>query len=154
MTPDLHQQGFAITPSQVVPLTVLGDTVRILLSSKETNSGLTLVQITSAVGCGVPWHVHANEDETFYIIKGSVEFSLPGKTIVAHEGETVFAPRKIAHTYRVVGSEPATFNVTVTPGGLDEMFPQLATLPNPPDFGRVAAICEEFGIQFLKDPNA
>ena len=133
---------------------VLGDAVRILLSGKETDSGLTLIQITSPVGCGVPWHVHANEDETFHIIKGSVEFSLPGKTIIANAGEMVFAPRNIAHAYRVVGSEPATFNVTVTPGGLDEMFTRLATLPNPPDFGKVAAICDEFGIQFLKDPNA
>ncbi len=143
-----------ISPAQVAPLSVLGDAVRILLQGKETDSGVTLIQITSSVGCGVPWHVHANEDETFHILKGSVEFSLPGKIIVANEGEAVFAPRKVAHAYRVVGSEPATLNVTVTPGGLDEMFTRLATLPNPPDFGKVAAICDEFGIQFLKDPNA
>jgi mannose-6-phosphate isomerase-like protein (cupin superfamily) len=48
-----------------------------------------------------PWHKHANEDELFYVYKGSIVIQVKGhSTILLHEGEMVVMPKGIEHSPR------------------------------------------------------
>lgn len=43
------------------------------------------------------WHHHENEDELFYVVKGSFDMELRDKTITVHEGEFLIVPRGVEH---------------------------------------------------------
>ncbi|HEX7845613.1 MAG TPA: cupin domain-containing protein [Chitinophagaceae bacterium] len=43
------------------------------------------------------WHHHYNEDELFYVVKGSFDMQLRDKTITVNEGEFIIMPRGIEH---------------------------------------------------------
>ena len=43
------------------------------------------------------WHHHDNEDELFYVVKGSFDMELRDKTITINEGEFIIIPRGVEH---------------------------------------------------------
>jgi len=43
------------------------------------------------------WHHHDNEDELFYVVKGSFDMELENETIAINEGEFIIVPRGIEH---------------------------------------------------------
>jgi mannose-6-phosphate isomerase-like protein (cupin superfamily) len=43
------------------------------------------------------WHYHANEDELFYVVKGSFDMHLRDKVVTVNQGEFIIMPRGIEH---------------------------------------------------------
>jgi len=43
------------------------------------------------------WHHHDNEDELFYVVKGSFDMMLRDKTITINTGEFLIVPRGVEH---------------------------------------------------------
>lgn len=43
------------------------------------------------------WHHHEQEDELFYVVKGSFDMQLRDKTITVNEGEFLIMPRGVEH---------------------------------------------------------
>lgn len=43
------------------------------------------------------WHHHDNEDELFYVVKGSFDMELRDKTITLNAGEMLVVPRGVEH---------------------------------------------------------
>ena len=43
------------------------------------------------------WHDHANEDELFFIIKGSLKIEFRDKSITLNEGEMLIIPKGVEH---------------------------------------------------------
>ena len=43
------------------------------------------------------WHHHDHEDELFYVINGSFDMQLEGRTITINEGEFLIMPRGVEH---------------------------------------------------------
>ena len=43
------------------------------------------------------WHHHDNEDELFYVLKGSLSIALRDKTLTSAPGEFVIIPRGVEH---------------------------------------------------------
>ncbi len=43
------------------------------------------------------WHKHDNEDELFYVIKGSFKMEFRDKTVVVNENEFLIVPRGVEH---------------------------------------------------------
>jgi mannose-6-phosphate isomerase-like protein (cupin superfamily) len=43
------------------------------------------------------WHHHDNEDELFYVVKGSFDMQLRDKTITLNAGEMLVVPRGVEH---------------------------------------------------------
>src|SRR5262249_32610472 len=75
-----------------------------------------------------------NEDEAFYVLDGEVTAFVGDERIDLRTGDYCFAPRGIRHAW-IIRSERARMLVTVTPGGLDQLFVSLGvpvTGPEPP----------------------
>ena len=43
------------------------------------------------------WHDHANEDELFYIMKGTLKLEFRDRTVELKEGEMLIVPRGVEH---------------------------------------------------------
>jgi mannose-6-phosphate isomerase-like protein (cupin superfamily) len=43
------------------------------------------------------WHQHDNEDELFYVVKGSLVMELKDRTVVLNEGELFIVPKGTQH---------------------------------------------------------
>jgi len=131
-------------------INVIGDVQTHKLLGSDT--GNQIVEWVDDVdpGTGIPPHVHTREDEIFRVVKGEVEIMVDGKATVLKAGDIAFAPKNIAHSWKVVGTEKAKMITSAFPAGIEAMFVKLAKLPEgPPDFEKVARICGEQGITFV-----
>ncbi|HVT84837.1 MAG TPA: cupin domain-containing protein [Chitinophagaceae bacterium] len=43
------------------------------------------------------WHHHEQEDELFYVVKGSFDMEFRDKTITVNEGEFIIVPKGVEH---------------------------------------------------------
>ena len=135
---------------QGTTLQVLGDQPTIKLSGADTGGLFTVVTQDNPSGAGIPMHVHDNEDETFHVLDGEIEFDTNGSLHLLKAGDMIFLPRKVPHSFRVIGTQNAKAIVTAYPSGIENMFVELSALPaGPPDFEKVFEICGRFGIRFL-----
>ena len=131
-------------------LNILGDQQLIKLTGKDTDGKFTVILQDNPPNTQIPMHVHKNEDELYRVIEGEVEFTVDGKTTLLNGGDSIFLPRNIPHTWKVVGTNNATVDLTIFPSGLETMFEELNNLPaGPPDFLKVGEICGRYGIDFV-----
>ncbi|MGB3145710.1 MAG: cupin domain-containing protein [Maribacter sp.] len=131
-------------------LNVIGDIQTHKLIGKDTNGQIVEWVDNVEPGAGIPPHIHTKEDEIFRVIKGEVEIMVNGIAAILKEGDIVFAPKGISHSWKVVGTEKAKMITSAFPAGIEFMFQELAQLPEgPPNFDKVAEICGRQGISFV-----
>ena len=132
-------------------LNVLGDVQTHKLVGSDTANQIVEWVDDVEPGVGIPPHIHTKEDEIFRVIKGQVEITVDGKSTTLQAGDTAFAPKNVAHSWTVVGTEKAQMITSAFPAGIEKMFTELADLPpGKPDFEVVAKICANHGVSFLK----
>jgi len=132
-------------------LNVLGDIQTYKLNGADTNNQIVEWVDDLEPGVGIPPHVHTKEDEIFRVVHGEIEITVDGKSTVLRAGDLAFAPKHVPHSWRVVGTDKARMITSAFPAGIERMFEELAILPpGPPEFDKVAKICANHGISFLK----
>src|SRR5262245_46229158 len=90
----------------------------------ETGNAFSQFEVNDPRGTAPPRHVHHNEDEAFYVLEGEVTAFVGDERIALSTGDYCFGPRGIPHSW-IIRSERARMLVTVTPGGLDQLFVSL-----------------------------
>jgi quercetin dioxygenase-like cupin family protein len=132
-------------------------------ATAETTGGLFgLVESWIAPGASPPLHIHRREDESFWVLEGTVRFQTAEETVVAGPGSFVFLPRDVPHTFLVEGDEPAHMLTLLTPGGSERFFveggrpPEGPGLPpsGPPDIEKLARVAPEYGLEIVGPPLA
>src|SRR5262245_63144767 len=143
----MKTQPFVVTPNDYdPPLNVLGTKVTVLASNVATQSyEITLQQ--GDEGTDPPLHSH-NWDESFYVLKGKVEFSYVGKTVVCRPGTLVHVPAGTVHgfRYRAAGGEMPELTGQGAPA--TQMFTIISKEipPGPPDIPKVLAVLRQNGV--------
>jgi quercetin dioxygenase-like cupin family protein len=99
-----------------------GDQIRFILTGAETGGAFFLADVSVPPGGGPPPHIHDREDETFYLLQGTVTVRVGDQTLYASQGDCVHLPRGIAHSFRNTGKENARMLVTATPAGIEKFF--------------------------------
>ncbi|OAP39967.1 cupin [Sinorhizobium glycinis] len=137
--------------------------VAIHVSSSKGNDGICVVEHHMPYGDSPPLHVHRREDEVFHILEGSMRFHIDGRELTAGAGETVIAPKGLAHTFLVESSGGARC-LTITrgsdfetllrrmgrPADRPELPPQSA--PTPELIAALTRCCTENGIDIVGAP--
>jgi quercetin dioxygenase-like cupin family protein len=108
-----------------------------------------------------PLHVHADEDEGFYVLAGEVTVWVgDAERVVLRPGDFALAPRGIPHTYKTTSDGPAVTLLTangfadfVRAVGVPAERPELPALDGPPDVERMARIAAEHRITLLGPPG-
>jgi quercetin dioxygenase-like cupin family protein len=103
----------------------LGGLLTIRAAAGETNGVIAVVEERASRGYATPPHVHGREDETLYVIDGTLEYIVDGVVGMAATGEAVHLPKGLPHRFEVV-SEEAHFLVIITPGGFEEFFEEVS----------------------------
>jgi quercetin dioxygenase-like cupin family protein len=120
-----------------------GGTLTFKARGVQTTGGLTLFENVVAPGDGPPLHVHASEDESWFVLEGTLRFELDGEPHRAPEQTFVFVPRGTAHRFQNVAETPARILVWFTPAGMESFFDRFAELPpaeaGPDAFRRLGA---------------
>jgi len=155
---DPHWQPKRSAPAAAKPreLWVLGLHIRLLLLKEQTNGSFSVAQITAHPGNFVPPHRHKLEDEIFYVVEGTAEFELEGRTITAEAGTLIHIPRGCVHGFRNTTQRPVRLANFHTPGGFDRFFAECGIECRDldqgppdiePDMEQFAAICRKHGME-------
>ncbi|WP_422122431.1 quercetin 2,3-dioxygenase [Planococcus sp. X10-3] len=114
--------AFALASGEGEKYWFLGTLMEVKVTGEETGGQFSILEEIDAPDFVTPLHIHHKEDECFYLLEGEVTFTIGDKTISAKPGTFVFAPRDIAHMYKVEGSQPAKILSMLTPAGLEKLF--------------------------------
>lgn len=110
------------------------------IATKDTGGALYLFEHADMGKGGPPRHIHHEQDEWFYVIKGEFAIEVGDEKFRLKPGDSVFAPRKIAHAWAHIGDGPGTLLTAVTPAGTFETFIRStadhADLPTPEEIAK------------------
>lgn len=98
---------------------------------------------------GPPPHLHRTQDEAFYVLDGSVTFSLDGRSELCAAGSFIFVPRGSAHSFGTTDL-PARILVMMTPEAInlvEEIYK--ASWAGEVDPDAVAAVYEQYDSEIL-----
>lgn len=102
------------------PLSVVGTNVTVLASNQDTQ-GQEFTFQSGEEGMGPPPHSH-DWDETFFVHKGSVEFTCDGKTQMCMPGTLVFIPSGTVHAFKYGADGGEMLEVTGAGSVATQMF--------------------------------
>jgi quercetin dioxygenase-like cupin family protein len=137
------------------------DLLTVKATGADTGGGALFIEELARRGKVTPLHMHADEEETFYILEGEILFHLDGSERALGAGGVVSVPRGVPHAY-LVTSDVARTIILVTPGsGEMEAFFRAAGEPaaeralpaeRPLDIARIAAAAERTGAVTILGP--
>ncbi len=140
----------------------MGCVFDIRVTGQETNGKQTVVELT--VGprrLAAPPHTH-NEEETVYVLDGTLRFHLGERTVDVGPGSVLYHPKGTWEWFENTTDKPARALIVYSPGGLDKFFKEVGEpakkkeLPpapkGPPDLDRIAAAGAKYGLQIKPPP--
>jgi quercetin dioxygenase-like cupin family protein len=155
--------GFGLEAGDGEAIWFIDNLATIKIGSGETRGRGALVEFVTPAGSGSPYHVHRNEDESFYVLEGEMTFYVGDAVIQAREGSFAFGPRNVPHTFVVGSQSPARYLLFAEPAGFDRFVAEAGvpaearTLPPPlaapPDIAGLTEIAAKYGIEILGPPG-
>lgn len=136
-----------------------GNQITFLITSAESNGGVFFGEVVVSPGGGPPPHRHSHEDESFYIVEGTLALLLGDETVIASPGDFVQIPRGVVHAFKNTGTVNARMLAVNTPGGIEKFFEEtfdIATDPSTPPplpsqalMARTRAAAAKHGVELL-----
>jgi mannose-6-phosphate isomerase-like protein (cupin superfamily) len=104
-----------------------GDTFYTKVSTTDTDGDAYVFESTRVKEGGPSFHLHYEQDEFWYILKGEFLFKVGDETFTAKAGDTVFGPRNVPHAFAKVGEGEAKLLMFFQPAGkMEEMFKKIS----------------------------
>ncbi|MBB3392789.1 mannose-6-phosphate isomerase-like protein (cupin superfamily) [Rhizobium sp. BK275] len=149
-----------MTDSEPKEFVLAGVVMKRLVSGKQTDGLFCLFENRSGGQTKTPIHVHADDDETVYVIEGQLTAIVDGEARTLSSGESIFLRRGVPHQlmnpgdrpvrYILIGS-PSMFEQFLAEGGHELREGDVAGPPTPADIERLKAAAPKFGITLLRD---
>ena len=102
-----------------------GDRYTFLVTGAQTNGAYFIMEATIPPGGGPPLHIHHGEEESFYLLEGTLQIRLGEKKVNATAGDFVQIPRGSVHAFRNAGSTTARMLLFFSPAGMDSYFEEV-----------------------------
>jgi mannose-6-phosphate isomerase-like protein (cupin superfamily) len=93
-----------------------------------TNRAFALTEFTGGEGAWTVPHLHRATEESFFVLDGEFTFTVGDEKVPVGPGSYILVPRHTRHMIHAGGSGGRLLTLMV-PGGLEEMFFELAELP-------------------------
>ena len=154
-----------ITTSSL-PLRFLDSLVRVHVAHGDGGDGVSILEFRAPFGDSPPLHVHHTEDESFFVLDGSLRLAVGDDELRLEAGQGARAPRGVPHSYRVDSSGGARWLVVTTGGDFErfvgalaapaasEAIPERSGPPAPEQAEALAAVAAAHGIELVGPPLA
>lgn len=130
----------------------------IRLSKHDNADGVSLIEHRMARGFAVPLHLHADEDESFYVLAGIVRMQVADDVQTLRTGDALTVHSGVPHSFLIVSDE-ARF-LTITTGRFEDVIRAMARPaadeglppqdePTPEQIDALVTACREHGIEFV-----
>jgi quercetin dioxygenase-like cupin family protein len=137
---DTHLKLLGLTPCDIK------------VSTEDSGGALFAIEHRDMGKGGPNRHLHLEQDEWFYPIKGEFLFEVGDETFRLQAGDSIFAPRRVPHRWACV-SDPGTILIALQPAGtIEHFFKTIAMLPTRPAPATLAEIFAAHGMQMLGPP--
>lgn len=145
-----------VVPSQAGQnLQVLSDRVCIKLKSASSSNRMAVMVVEVPPGGFVPPHTHAKEEESYFMLEGTMTMQLGDQEWMIESGDFVHVPAKIIHGYSNPSEQSIRFLAWSVGGAVDEFFTEMSenirTVPD--DLAKMPAIFEKYGIHMIDPPK-
>lgn len=145
--------GSAEAKADPPELRFLGQPTWIKAGRALTGGNLSLIEQILAPGFESPWHVHHTEDESFYVLEGSMTVLVDGSSIRLQAGGFAFGPRGVPHGFRIEGETPARILAMTSGSDFSDFIAETSvspeTPPSPPDMAALVTAAARHGIDIL-----
>ncbi|MCE7064590.1 cupin domain-containing protein [Dyadobacter sp. CY326] len=104
-----------------------GDTFTTKISTKDTEGDIYVFESSRMKEGGPSLHTHFEQDEWWYVLKGTFMIKVGEKTYEAKAGDSVFGPRMVPHSFSKVGEEEGKLLMIFQPAGkMEEFFTKIS----------------------------
>ena len=147
-----------MTQLQPTEFDFVGVRMKLLLSGVDTGNQFALLKNSSAGISQTPVHIHADDDETLYMMEGEMQAVIAGQRHVVQAGETVFLPRGVPHQLMNASGRPTRYLLLCTPPGFEKFVAEAGQVrstgspprpPSPEDVARLRDAAPRYGITLL-----
>jgi len=115
-----------------------GERFTIRTSVKETAGLYTMIEMTAESRNGVPVHTHANEEEHFIVLEGSVHLITGDQSSTLSAGDSATVKRGTPHAWCNLSDKKVRMLIIFSPGDMEEAFRLIGSMNR----GDLAAISE------------
>ncbi len=123
------------------------------VSTLDTDGGLSVLEITSFDKGGPARHLHHEQDEWFYVVEGEYVIEVGEERYELGPGDSVLAPRKVAHVWAHVGEGTGRLIAALQPAGeIEAFFGELATLGSSPEREVLRRVFSSHGLELIGPP--
>src|SRR6516162_10039682 len=77
-----------------------GDRVTFLVTGEQSGGACFIFEVMVPPGGGPPPHLHRNEEESFYLLAGTLTIHAAARTYQAAPGDFIHLPRGTTHSFR------------------------------------------------------
>jgi mannose-6-phosphate isomerase-like protein (cupin superfamily) len=110
-------------------LLIMGGQFDCKVSGKDTDGDLCIYDTLRQEKGGPALHLHHNQDEWFYIIKGEFIVKIGEDLLHLTAGDSAFAPRKIPHAFAKISDGEGQMLILFQPAGsMEDYFQQVSKL--------------------------
>jgi mannose-6-phosphate isomerase-like protein (cupin superfamily) len=129
-----------------------------LLSGRQTNGRFCLFENISGGNTKTPIHVHAQDDETIYVIEGELTAVVNGEAHLLTAGQSIFLKRGVPHQLMNMGGRsaryilidmPALFDKFLEEAGHELRQGEVIEPPTPEEVDRLRTASSKIGITLL-----
>ena len=122
------------------------------ISTQDSAGALFLLEHRDMGRGGPARHVHFEQDEWFYAVKGEFAVEVGGEVFRLNAGDLVFAPRNVPHAWACV-SDTGTIVAGVQPALTFERFiERLGALANPLEGDALEKLFADHGMKIVGPP--
>lgn len=122
------------------------------VSGTDTDGQLCVYDTTRVKKGGPRLHLHYNQDEWFFVMKGEFTFHVGDTVYKLKEGDSLFAPRQIPHAFALTSEGEGRLMITYQPAGsMEAFFKKVRTLENPTE-AQLKQLFQEHGMELLGSP--
>jgi len=142
--------GYALPADGGEQLSFTGGMFVIRASAETTGGAFSIVEEAPPL-LDTPLHVHANEDELFFILEGEHVVQCGEDEFRLGPGGTAFLPRGVPHSQRRVEPGVGRLLAMTSPAGFEGFFRELDAAERAGTIGpeAYATVSEKYGITWL-----
>ena len=137
-------------------LLMMGGQFDCKVSGKDTNGQLCIYDTYREEKGGPGLHLHYEQDEWFYVIKGEFVIKVGDDQFNLKAGDCAFAPRKVPHAFANITDGPAQMLVLLQPAGsIETFFKEMSKLGKgvPKDWQKdLAQLMKKHGMELVGPP--